>query len=178
MNIKDSNLEFSKNPSKPLIFYRRHLYWFFGFLTIGCAAQMLLEMRMNISQIELFLKSVINLDFKFAFLELPNLSGIGIILFFLFISLYQFIKPMLVLDVESIKTRGIFDPFFRVRLWNDVFKIEIHDSGDAEKSALVIYNEIYTYRKYRISPDELKRAIEFIATKLPPEKLILERKSH
>ena len=105
-------------------------------------------------------------------MKMPFLSSEVFFLFGLLVCVFQFVKPMMVLGDKYLKTRGITDPYFRIRLWSDIYKVETRDSGDPKKSVLLIYDSLNNYRKYKMSPDELKRAIEFISTKLPPERLI------
>ncbi len=143
--------EYMKNE---LIIYRRHLNWLFGLASIVFAGNVILEMRFW------------------------GLSGAWFPLLGLLIALFQFIKPMMVLSDKNIKTRGIADPYFRVRMWSDIYMVKIRNSGDPKKAVLSIYNDTHSYGQYKMHPDDLKRAIEFIATKLPPEKLVLEEKSY
>jgi hypothetical protein len=131
-----------------LIFYRRHLNWFFGLASIVFVVGAAVELKVQ------------------------GLISAVFFLFGLLICLFQFIKPMMVLGDKNIRTRGITDLYFRIRLWSDIYKVETCDYGDPKKSALLIYDSLYSYKKYKMSPDELRQAFDFMSTKLPPEKLV------
>ena len=162
--------------SNEISIYRRRYNWLIWASTVVFALNVLTEIHDHENPVTLFFYSINHFNLKLLFWVFVDLSVAVFSLLGMFLSLYQFIKPMMILSDINIKTRGL-DPYFRTRLWRDIYMVKIRNSGDSKKATLAIYDGPYSYKQYKMLPDDLRRAIEFIATKLPPEKLVFEQKS-
>ena len=156
-----------------LVIYNRQFYWIFALSFLAFMAAMLFEINVHMNEWNFFSKSLWSFDWKQAFSVLPGLSGVWVDLFLMFICVYNFFKPMMVLESENLKTRSFIDPFFRVRLWDTIYKVEVRNNEDPHQAALRIFSNQYEYREYKMPPGDLKRVVEFISARLSKEKLIL-----
>jgi hypothetical protein len=151
MNNTKPDLRSNLNSSNKLEFYSRHIYWFLIPGAIVCVVASLNEIKIQ------------------------SYWGAGFDMVLAILFLNAIVRPIIIIGDGDIKVRGNFGLIFHALLWSDVDMVKIYGYGDPKKSSLAIYESHYKNSKFKISPEKLKLAIEFIAVKIPPEKLVFEQ---